>query len=192
MVGRQQIQIPALFLYIYKCQRGDDRGNPISKEVKRTLILAIIAVVAGLFGMDAFAAGKKVAVFVEGNISKEQKSMVNSAIMARLSGNKDYRAFERNAAFLKALEKEQDYQLSGEVPEREIRAVGKRMGVDYVIAVNAVITSDDNCQMSARLISLEAGEVLKSCNATREYEGSATITALANNVAYRLLSKKSK
>ncbi len=148
--------------------------------------------VAGLFGMDAFAAGKKVAVFVEGNISKEQKAMVNSAIMSRLSGNKEYRAFERNAAFLKALEKEHDFQLSGMVPESQIRAIGERLGVDYVIAVNAVITSDDESQMSARFIELETGEVLKTCNASREYEGSATITALANNVAYRLLNKKSK
>lgn len=147
---------------------------------------------AGIFATGAYAAGKKVAVFVEGNLSKEQKSMVNSAVMARLSGNKDYVAFERNSAFLKALDREQDYQLSGQVPEREIRQVGERLGADYVIALNAVITKDDQCQMSARLIDLETGEDLKSCNATREYENSSTLTALANNVAYRLLNKKSK
>lgn len=147
---------------------------------------------AGIFATGAYAAGKKVAVFVEGNLSKEQKSMVNSAVMARLSGNKDYVAFERNSAFLKALDREQDYQLSGQVPEREIRQVGERLGADYVIALNAVITKDDQCQMSARLIDLETGEVLKSCNAAREYENSSTLTALANNVAYRLLNKKSK
>lgn len=148
--------------------------------------------IVGFFSLDSYAASKKVAVFVEGNISKEQKSMVNSAIMQRLSGNKEYRAFERNSAFLKALEREQDYQLSGEVSDDQIRKVGERFGVDYVIAVNAVITSDDQCQVSARLINLESGEVLKTCNAHREYEGSSTITALSNNVAYRLLSKQSR
>lgn len=160
--------------------------------MKRILILAVIGLIAGFFGCDAFAASKKVAVFVEGNISKEQKSMVNSAIMQRLSGSKEYRAFERNSAFLKALEREQDYQLSGEVSDDQIRKIGERFGVDYVIAVNAVITSDDQCQVSARLINLESGEVLKTCNANREYDGSATITALSNNVAYRLLSKQSR
>ena len=143
-------------------------------------------------GLDASAAGRKVAVFVEGNVTKVQKSMINSAFMARLSGNKEYRAFERNEAFLKALEKEHDFQLSGCVPDNEIRKIGERFGVDFVIAVNAVVTDDEQSQMSARLIDLVSGEVLKTCNASREYENSSTLTALANNVAYRLLSKKSK
>lgn len=160
--------------------------------MKRLFILAVVAIIAVLSGLNASAAGKKVAVFVEGNITKEQKSMVNSAVMSRLSGNKDYQAFERNSAFLKALDREQDYQLSGQVPEKQIREVGERYGVDFVVVVNAVITSDDECQVSARLIDLVSGEVIKTCNASREYEGSSTLTAMANNVAYRLLNKKSK
>lgn len=160
--------------------------------MKRFVILAIFGILAFFTGLETFAAGKKVAVFVEGNISKEQKSMVNSAIMGRLSGNKDYQAFERNGAFLKALDREQDYQLGGNVPEKQIREIGERYGVDYVIAVNAVITSDDECEVSARMIDLVTGEVIKTCNATREFEGSSTLTAIANNVAYRLLNKKSK
>lgn len=160
--------------------------------MKRLFVFIFVAVVAAMFGLDSFAAGKKVAVFVEGNLTKEQNSMVNSAVMSRLSGNKDYKVFERNAAFLKALEREHDYQLSGEVSEDQIRKVGERLGVDYVIAVCAVLTSDGQCQMSARLIDLESGEVLKTCNASREFENSSTVTALANNVAYRLINKKSK
>ena len=35
-----------------------------------------------------------------------------------MSGNKEYTAFERNGAFIKTLDKEQDYQLAGEVPEK--------------------------------------------------------------------------
>lgn len=159
----------------------------MKKLFTSVLILFVILVCSA----ESFAA-KKVAVFVEGNINKEQKSMVSSAMMQRLSGNKDFKVFERNDAFLKALEREHDYQLSGEVSENEIRSIGERLGVDYVIAVCAVITRDDQCQISARLINLESGEVVKTCNASREFEGSATITALANNVAYRLVSKKSR
>ena len=97
-----------------------------------------------------------------------------------------------NSSFVNAIDKEQDYQTSGEVPEKEIREVGARMGADFVIAVNAVVTRDEECEISARLESFETGEVLKTCNASRKYEGSSTIKAIANNVAYRLLSKKSK
>lgn len=160
--------------------------------MKRFSLLIILSILAFFTCGEAFAAGKKVAVFVEGNISNEQKSMVNSAIMGRLSGNKEYQSFERNNAFLKALDREHDYQLSGQVPEKQIREIGERYGVDYVIAVNAVITSDDECEVSARMIDLVTGEVIKTCNATREYEGSSTLKAIANNVAYRLLNKKSK
>lgn len=153
--------------------------------------MIITVLLIGLAGVEASAA-KKVAVVVEGNISKEQKSVVNSAVMSRLSGNKDYKAFERNDAFLRALEREHDFQLSGQVPESQIREIGERTGADYVIVVNAVVSQDDQCHMSGRMIDLVSGDVLKTCNASREYEDSSTLTSLANNVAYRLISKKSK
>ena len=82
--------------------------------------------------------------------------------------------------------------MSGEVPEKEIRAVGERMGVDYVIVLNVVISSDDQCHMSARLIDLVTGEVVKSVNIKREYTGSDILANMANNVSYRLINKKSK
>lgn len=142
---------------------------------------------------SAYSAGaKKVAVYAFGNLSKSEKSIVTDAVIARLSGNKEFKAFERNSQFVGALNKEQDFQLSGEVLEREIRAVGERMGVDYVIAVNVVLSDDDKCHMSARLIHLESGEIIKSVNLVRDFTGSEVITAMANNVAYRLINKKSK
>lgn len=160
--------------------------------MKRITFLFVMLVACLGFATQAMAAPKKVAVYVEGQMSKSDKSIVSSAVLARMSGNKDYKPYERNDAFINALNKEQDYQLSGEVPETEIRKVGERMGVDYVIVVNAVVSSDDQCHMSARLINLESGEIIKSVNLRREYEGSQTISAMANNVAYRLLNKKSK
>lgn len=144
------------------------------------------------FAVDAVGAPKKVAVYVEGEISNANKSIINSCVLARLSDNDSYKAFERNSSFVKALDREQDFQVSGEVPEKEIREVGKRMGVDYVIVVVAVISEDDNCHMSARLIDLVSGEMIKSVSLQREYTGSDVLTNMANNVAYRLLNKKSK
>lgn len=144
------------------------------------------------FATESMAASKKVAVYVEGQMSKSLKTVVSSAVLARMSGNKEYTPFERNEVFIHGLNGEQDYQLSGEVPEREIRKVGERLGVDYVIVVNAVLTSDNQCHMAARLINLETGEIIKSVNLKREYEGTQTVSSMANNVAYRLLNKKSK
>ena len=78
-----------------------------------------------------------------------------------------------------------------EVPEKEIRGVGERLGVDYVLAVNVVI-NDGVCYMTAKLINLETGEIDKTVNLNRKYTGQEVLTALANNVAYRILNKQSK
>jgi len=138
------------------------------------------------------AAPKKVAVYATGQVSSDDKSIINSAVLGRLSSNNDYVAFERNEAFIEALNNEQDYQVSGEVLEDEIRKVGERLGVDYVIVVNAVISNDEQCHMAARLIELTSGRILKSVNLKRKYTGSDVLSNMANNIAYRLINKKSK
>lgn len=159
------------------------------KKISALLILVFSCV---MFAEGAFAQTKKVAVYVEGAISGDDKSIVSSAVLARMSGHKEYAPFERNEAFINALTHEQDYQLSGDVPEKEIRKVGERFGVDYVVAVNVIIKNDEVCHMAARLINLETGAIVKTVNQHRQYTDSGILTALANNVAYRLISQKSK
>lgn len=145
-----------------------------------------------LFAESAFAQTKKVAVYVEGRMSNDDKSIVSSAVLARMSGNKDYAPYERNESFIDALTEEQDFQLSGEVPEKEIRKVGGRLGVDYVVAIHVVFKNDDTCHMAAKLINLETGAIVKTVNVHRKYTDASVLTAMANNVAYRLLNKSSK
>lgn len=160
--------------------------------MKRITFLILTSLLSMFFAINSTAAPKKVAIYVEGQIEEADKSIISAGVLSRMSGNKDYTPFERNDAFIKALTDEQDFQLSGEVPEKEIREVGERLGVDYVIVVNAIISSDEQCHMTARLINLTSGEILKSVTAKREYTGSEVLAKMANNVAYRLLNKKSK
>ncbi|MBP3455205.1 MAG: hypothetical protein J6K38_02975 [Alistipes sp.] len=160
--------------------------------MKKISVLILLLFSCVLFAESASAQTKTVAVYVEGKIGNDDKSIVTSAVLARMSGNKEYAPFERNEAFIDALTHEQDYQLSGEVPEKEIREVGGRLGVDYVVAVNVVIKDNETCYMSARLINLETGAIVKTANQHRQYTDSSVLTALANNVAYRLLNKQSK
>lgn len=138
------------------------------------------------------AAPKKVAVYVTGDISHENRSTVSSAVLARMSGNKDFEAYERNDKFVDVLDKEQDYQVSGEVPEKEIRAVGARCGVDYVIAVSVEISHDRKVNMSGKLIELESAKIEKTVSLTREYTDSSVLASLAKNVTYRLTNRNSK
>ncbi len=160
--------------------------------MKRIAFLTFMIVSCLTFTGSIHVEAKKVAVYVEGDISDNDKSIVSSAVLSRMSGNREYAPFERNDAFISSLNKEQDYQLSGEVPEKEIRKVGERLGVDYVLSVNVVLNDDNMCHMSARLINLESGAIIKTVNVNRKYTDSSVLTALANNVAYRLLNKRSK
>lgn len=135
---------------------------------------------------------KKAAVYVEGNLNKDNTHIVSSAIVARMATCNDYTPFERNEVFVNALNKELDYQLSGEIPEKEIREVGERLGVDYAVVVYVTIGSDLQCYLTARIINIESGEILKTVNQRREYKDSQTLYSIANNVAYRLFNRKSK
>lgn len=177
------------FLFYIKRRRGEDRG--IERIMKRLSFLFFMVLACTVFASEAMAA-KKVAVYAEGEIPKSTKSIVCSSVLSRLSGNKEYKAFERNSTFVNALNKEQDYQTSGDVPEKEIRSVAQRMGVDYVIVVNTVISGDDQCHMSARMIDLVTGEIIKTVNLKREYTGTGVISSMANNIAYRLINNSSK
>ena len=160
--------------------------------MKKISVLILLVFSCVMFAENAYAQAKKVAVYVEGDIDSEDKFIVSDAFIVRMSGNKEYAPFERNNAFIDALTHEQDYQLSGEVPEKEIRKVGERFGVDYVVAVNVIIKNDEVCYMTAKLINLESGAIVKTVNQHRQYTDSSVLTALANNVAYRLLNKQSK
>ncbi|MCH5320000.1 MAG: hypothetical protein J1E38_09890 [Paramuribaculum sp.] len=152
-----------------------------------SLMLAVLFCAQGLWA----ASPKKVAVYVEGDVTTGEANVVNSAVMSRVSNSKDYQGFERNREFINALMKEHDYQLSGEVSDKEIRKIGERFGVDYVITV-VVTTDDESTYMDARLLNLESGQVIKSVNSDREGTGLKVLKPLANNVAYRLLSQKSR
>lgn len=152
----------------------------------------MILVVFITYANEATGASRKVAVYVTGEIPEAEKSIISSAVLGRLSGNKEYRVYERNEAFVDALNKEQDFQVSGEVPENEIRKVGQRMGVDYIIVVNAVVSDSEYCHMSARLMELTSGKILKTVNLKRKFTDSDVISDMANNIAYRLLNKESK
>lgn len=160
--------------------------------MKKIIILFLMALVGFLYASSSYAASRKAAVYVDGNINEDNTYIVSSAIVARMAACNDYTPFERNEIFVRALNKELDFQLSGEVPEKEIRKVGERLGVDYAVVVYVTIGSDSQCYFTARIINIESGEILRTVNQRREYKDSQTLYSMANNVAYRLFNKKSK
>lgn len=77
--------------------------------------------------------------------------------------------FERNNAFINKLNSEIDFQTSGNDPVSEIRAIGARMGVDYVTLVNIDVVCDD-VVMTARIVNLESGQIIKTVTDSRQME----------------------
>ena len=132
-------------------------------------------------------ASDKVSVFIEGSLSELQEQIVNNAFMSRLSSTKTYSVFERSELFIDALNQEHDYQVSGEVPESQIRKIANKYGVDFVIAVSVMCDGDD-IYMSARLIHVVSGKVEKTVSLDRKGYSNKVLKNLSNNVAYRLLS----
>ena len=157
--------------------------------MKKFCLMMLVMMAALVCAQTVSAAPpKKVAVYVEGKISESDRTIVSSAAMGRISGNKDYVCFERNRDFLNGMTKEVDWQLSGEVPVEEIREVGARFGVDYVIVLDVVLKNDKTF-MSSELIDLVSGKVLKTITGEREGNDTSVLKALATNLTYRLISK---
>lgn len=90
-----------------------------------------------------------------------------------------------------ALTKEQDYQVSGEVRDDQIAEISARFGVRYVAIFDANQIEDTGF-MTARLIDVESGLVVKSVDNNRKIQSLNDWINISNNVAYRLVSEKSK
>lgn len=156
--------------------------------MKKVLLLALLA-----FGVTTFVQAQnkqKVAVYVLGTVGDNYKKIISSKAVSRISRSADYAAVERTDAFIDALTEEQDYQLSGEVRDDQIAALGKRFGARYV-AVFEASEADELGFVSARMIDVESGLVIKSADISRKVQSSESWIAMTNNVAFRLVSAKS-
>lgn len=155
--------------------------------------LFLVALVATCLAGSAQAQEKeKVAVYVTGAIENADLKIIGSKAVSRISRSDEYVAVERTDTFLKAITREQDYQLSGEVRDDQIAALGKRFGVRYVAVFEVSRLGDDSCFIAARMIDVESGLVRKSIDANRKIASTNDLVALTNNVAFRLISKTSK
>ena len=128
----------------------------------------------------------RVAVYTTNKIEATSRQVINSRAIANLVRSEKYIALERADAFLNAILKEQDYQLSGDVTDDQIVKLGAKHGANYVAVFDASKSEDGYCLMLARLINVETGEVVKSSSSDRIIESTKDLVALTNNVAYRL------
>ena len=158
--------------------------------MKKLILLALLVLGTTMY-VQAQQPKEKVAVYVSGDVNGSLKKIISSKAVSRISRSDDYVAVERTEDFLNVLTKEQDYQLSGEVRDDQIAELGVRFGVRYVAVFEATKTYDTGF-VSARMIDVETGMVVKSVDTSRKIKSVDDWTAITNNVAFRLISKKSK
>ncbi len=157
--------------------------------MKKLLLLFLLMI--GVTTLVQSQTKEKVAVYVLGDVDDSYKNIISSKAVSRISRSDNYVAVERTSAFISALMEEQDYQLSGEVRDDQIAELGIRFGARYV-AVFEASEAGGTGFISARMVDVESGLIIKSTDTSREITSANDWIAITNNVAFRLVSVKSK
>lgn len=105
---------------------------------------------------------KKVAVYVTGTQTGVTK-ILGDQLVSAFSKSSEYVAIERTNSFLAELSKEQYYQHSGAVDDKEISRLGKQFGVQYVCVAD-ISEAFGKKYVSARLINVENAAVIGTAN----------------------------
>jgi hypothetical protein len=127
--------------------------------MKKILILMLAVMSAGIVWGQTKQ--QNVAVYVTGEEEKGLNEYVGAYLVDAITHNSGYTAVERTAEFLKALDKEHEYQRTGNVDDAQIAKLGKQFGTKLVCVVK--IGKIGNKQfVQARLLDVETATVRNS------------------------------
>lgn len=104
-------------------------------------------------------AQKNVAVYISSDIAGNYKSLAESNIMEAITRDPDLYVIERNNQFLSVIQKEIDYQLSGNVNPNQISAIGEQFGAQYIVVVHVGAGI-----ISGKIINVESALVVSAQN----------------------------
>lgn len=109
------------------------------------------------------------------NISATIKSIAQNTAITNLTGRGNYQLIERSGEFLKQIEEEQKFQLSGDVADAQISKIGESFGAQKICVISIAIDGD-YLYVAARIVdvvtktSFESGEAENT-----NYSGTAQI-----------------
>lgn len=148
--------------------------------MKRFLIIIVLAALS----LTAFAQQKKVAVYVTGEQSGVSKVLGDQLVTAFAKSGK-YIAVERTTSFLAELNKEQGYQRSGAVSDKEIARLGEQFGVQYVCVADITDAFEEK-YVSARLIDVVTAEIVNAHNVSGQMNSMNVCINMASEIANNL------
>jgi len=122
--------------------------------------LSLFLVMLALFCTATQAADlPRIAVYVTGDVSENEKSALATIMLAALVNSGRYIGIERSESFLAKLNEEHVKQRSGAIDDGQISALGKQFGVKY-ICVAAITPALGAFQVSARIIDVESAAIV--------------------------------
>jgi hypothetical protein len=129
------------------------------KKMNRVIIFLLAVMIAStVLGQSK---EQKVAVYVTGGEEEGLSEYVGAYLVDAIAHNSGYTAVERTADILKALNKEHEYQRSGNVDDAQIARLGKQLGTKLVCVVKIGKLGDKQF-VQARLIDAESATVRNS------------------------------
>ena len=149
--------------------------------MKKVLTLFLMIALA----MTVMAQKPYLAVYVAGD--DPVNKLIGGALEGKLSLNGKYTVVERTSEFLAAINKEHDYQRSGEVDEQQIAALGKQLSVQYVCVVSVSTVWGNEKYISARIIDVESAIVMASGSSNGSVNSSEQLIGSLNKLSESLL-----
>ena len=133
----------------------------------------------------------RIAVYVAGGMEEDENKAAQTIILDGLVKSGVYSTIERTEAFIEELIKEQQTQRSGSVDEKQIVALGRQAGAQYICIVDVARAFGSN-QISARIVDVLTAEVLSSGVSGIPVNTLNDLTRAAAEVIEKMLVKRPK
>jgi len=154
--------------------------------MRRITVLLLAILCAGAVWGQENTDKKKVAVYVTGGSDVNFNKVVGSKLAQAIINNGKYTAVERTEAILNMLRKEQVYQRSGNVDDRQIGKLGQELGVDFVCVAEIVEVFGEK-YISARLIDAVLAEAVAFADVNGDISNMTSLVKMSAEVAGKLL-----
>jgi hypothetical protein len=137
---------------------------------------------------------QSVAIYMAGTEPPTLKGVykvIGSELAKALTGSNAYSAVDRTEDALKIIEKEHIYQRSGAVDEKQIKELGKQLGVKFlcIAEVNEVM---DSYFLDARLVDVETAVVVNVVSKPSAMKDVYQVVEMAKESALELVSGQKK
>ena len=163
----------------------------LHRTITRTAVLTLVGLVVGPIHSQAQNDAPRVAVLDfssfmmgQGGASVNLGKAISAMLVTEFSGREGLQVVERQE--ISALLDEQDLAFSGRIDEANAIAIGKLLGVQYVL-LGQVTSIVDNLRMDIRAVDVETSEivtVLKKSDKTSELF--AVVVGLADDFSAEL------